>query len=166
MMLNLSTCRVRLHTLLHAVACCWELLHKVWNRSKFWVNNSQQFFCSVITEAWLFAQLFQHCWAHARALHTVSLEKATQLLRVMGQHCVHPLAHHCQHGHNNSQHVGPAMRELLDLLWFNFILGSNYISPCFKLFTIYYHTPKQREIKFKPRIKLNHNIFHIRLHIA
>ena len=29
MMLNLSTCRVRLHTLLHAVACCWELLHKV-----------------------------------------------------------------------------------------------------------------------------------------
>ena len=23
------TCRVRLHTLLHVVACCWELLRKV-----------------------------------------------------------------------------------------------------------------------------------------
>ena len=29
------TCCVRLHTLLHVVACCWELLRKVWNRSNF-----------------------------------------------------------------------------------------------------------------------------------
>ena len=29
-------------------------------------------------------------------------------------------------------------------------------SFCFKLITIHYHTPKQREIKFTPRIKLNH----------
>ena len=29
------TCFVRLHTLLHPVACCWELLRKVWNCSNF-----------------------------------------------------------------------------------------------------------------------------------
>ena len=28
------------------VACCWELLRKVWKRSNFWANNSQ------------------HCWAN------------------------------------------------------------------------------------------------------
>ena len=44
------------------------------------------------------------------------------------------------------------------LLCFNFILGSNFISLCFKLIIIHYHTPKQREIKFERRIKLNHNI--------
>ena len=30
---------------------------------------------------------------------------------------------------------------------------------CFKLIIIHYHTQKQKKIKFKPRIKLNHNIF-------
>ena len=44
------------------------------------------------------------------------------------------------------------------MLWFNFILGLNFISLCFKLIIIHYHTPKQRKIKFKPRIKLNHNM--------
>ena len=39
------------HTLLHVVACCWELLRKVWNRSNVWANNSYYFFCSVIAEA-------------------------------------------------------------------------------------------------------------------
>ena len=37
------------------------------------------------------------------------------------------------------------------VLWFNFILGSNLIFLCFKLIMIYYHTQKQRKIKFKPR---------------
>ena len=37
----------RLHTLLLVVACCWELLRKVWNQSNFQLranehNNSQQ----------------------------------------------------------------------------------------------------------------------------
>ena len=45
------------------------------------------------------------------------------------------------------------------MLWFNFILGLNFISLCFKLITIHCHTQKQREIKFKPRIKLNDNIY-------
>ena len=44
------------------------------------------------------------------------------------------------------------------MLWFNLILGSNFISPCFKRITMHFHTPKQREIKFKRKIKLNHNI--------
>ena len=43
--------------------------------------------------------------------------------------------------------------------WFNFILGLIFISLCFKLVIIYYHAQKQREIKIKPRIKLNHNIY-------
>ena len=44
------------------------------------------------------------------------------------------------------------------MLWFNFIAGLNFISHCFGVIIIHYHTPKQREIKFKPAIKLNHNI--------
>ena len=42
---------------------------------------------------------------------------------------------------------------------FSFILGLNCISFCFKLISMHYHTKKQREIKFEPRIKLNHNIY-------
>ena len=45
----------------------------------------------------------------------------------------------------------------MDVLWFNFVLGSNFISLCLKLVIIHYHTQKQRKIKFKPRIKLNHS---------
>ena len=45
------------------------------------------------------------------------------------------------------------------MLWFNFILGLIFISLCFKLIIIYYHAQKQREIKIKPWIKLNHNIY-------
>ena len=45
------------------------------------------------------------------------------------------------------------------MLWFNFIFGSNFIFLCFKLIIIYYHTPKQKKIKFKPGTKLNHNIY-------
>ena len=43
------------------------------------------------------------------------------------------------------------------MLWFDYILGLNFISLCFKLIIIHYHT-QQREIKFILRIKLNHNI--------
>ena len=45
------------------------------------------------------------------------------------------------------------------MLWFYFILGLIFISLCFKLIIIYYHAQKQRKIKIKPRIKLNHNIY-------
>ena len=41
-----------LHTLLHVVACCWELLRKVRKRSNFSAGNSHLFFfCFVIAEA-------------------------------------------------------------------------------------------------------------------
>ena len=44
-----------------------------------------------------------------------------------------------------------------NMLWLSFIHNDlNFISLCSKLI-IDYHTPKQRKIKFKPRIKLNHN---------
>ena len=45
------------------------------------------------------------------------------------------------------------------MLWFKFILGLNFIFFCFKVIIIHYHTQKQKKIKFKPRIKLNHNIY-------
>ena len=34
-----------------SVTCCWELLHKTWNGSKFEANNSQHFFCSMVAKA-------------------------------------------------------------------------------------------------------------------
>ena len=43
--------------------------------------------------------------------------------------------------------------------WFSFILSSNFIFLCIKLKIIHYQTREQREIKFKPRIKLNHNTY-------
>ena len=45
------------------------------------------------------------------------------------------------------------------MVWFNFILRLNFIFLCFRLISIHYYTPKQREIKFEPRIKVNHNIY-------
>ena len=70
------TCCVRSHPLLHVVRCCWQLLRKVWNRSNFWANTPNISFVpwsrSVKRSATMldpFAQLFQHCWGHACALH-------------------------------------------------------------------------------------------------
>ena len=45
------------------------------------------------------------------------------------------------------------------MLWFNFILGLNLIFFRFKLIVKHYHTQKQKKIKFKPGIILNHNIY-------
>ena len=46
------------------------------------------------------------------------------------------------------------------MLWLNFILGLILFSLiCFKLITKYYHTPPQRKIILKSRIKLNYNIY-------
>ena len=54
----------------HPVACCWQLLRKVWNRSNVWANNSQHFFVpwspkSSATMLDPFAQLLQHWWVYA-----------------------------------------------------------------------------------------------------
>ena len=45
------------------------------------------------------------------------------------------------------------------MLWFKFVLGLNLISFCPKLIIIHYHTPKQKKIKFKQGIKLNHHSY-------
>ena len=37
--------------------------------------------------------------------------------------------------------------------WFKFFC------VCFKLTIIHYHTPKQRKLKFEPRIKLRRNVY-------
>ena len=47
----------------------------------------------------------------------------------------------------------------LKMLRFNFTLGLNFIFFCFKLLIVHYHTQKQKKIEFKPRMKLNHNIY-------
>ena len=54
----------------HPVACCWELLRKVWKWSNYWANNPTFFLfldCPKHSAKMLdpFAQLFQHCWGHA-----------------------------------------------------------------------------------------------------
>ena len=41
----------------------------------------------------------------------------------------------------------------------NFILGLNFIFFCFKLIIRHYHFQKQKELKFKPRLKLNHKTY-------
>ena len=45
------------------------------------------------------------------------------------------------------------------MLWFNFILGLYLIFLCFGVWQCMVMSVKQRKLKFKPRIKLNHNIY-------
>ena len=52
----------------HPVACCWELLRKVWNRSNYWANNPTFVLILVYPKYSAkmvdpFEQLFQHCGA-------------------------------------------------------------------------------------------------------
>ena len=89
------TCCVRLHTLLHVVAFCWELLHKVLNWSNFCANNSQHSFVpwSPKRNATILdplTQLFQHCWGLSRALHMVSkvLTRCTAGPKIVGSCCI------------------------------------------------------------------------------
>ena len=55
------------------------------------------------------------------------------------------------------------------MLWFDFILGSNFTFFCFKLIIIllsYITIPKKqkKQKKFEPRTKLNHNMYYVALH--
>ena len=56
--------------------------------------------------------------------------------------------------------VGNIILLQLCVLWFNFILGSNFILFCFCFLGIvmYDNEFETKELKFEPRIKLNHNI--------
>ena len=58
---------------------------------------------------------------------------------------------------NNAKKKNPSspLELYINLLWFNFILGLNFI---FLFFQTHYQT-LPRTIKFKPWIKLNHNIY-------
>ena len=100
---------IRLHTLLYVVACCSELLQKVWKQHTFESTTSNIPFVPwsprrSTTMLDPFAQLLQHCWGHARVLHVVSFEFTKsyglypyqKAMRV--QHCwelLHSFAHHC-----------------------------------------------------------------------
>ena len=53
----------------------------------------------------------------------------------------------------------PAEGGYLYILWFSFVLGLIFIFLCSKFIIIHYPTLKQRKIKIKLRIKLNHNIY-------
>ena len=55
--------------------------------------------------------------------------------------------------------LGDLAPIVMYLLWLNIIPGFNCTSLGSKLITIHYYTPKQREIKLKPGLKLNHNIY-------
>ena len=50
--------------------------------------------------------------------------------------------------------------KLLYMLLFNFVLGLSFIffQTHYHIIIIHFHTQKQEKTKFKPRIKLNHNI--------
>ena len=92
------------------------LILKVWNWTKVWANNSQHFFCSAklsLSEARqcliclhsspnIVGAFFAHCaWSpKSYGLHPSLNELQVPTL-------LHPIAHHCQHGHNNSQHCWP-----------------------------------------------------------
>ena len=54
------------------------------------------------------------------------------------------------------------------MLLFNFILGLIFIFLCSRLISciIHFHTQKQRKIKLKPRIKLNHNTCMLKFELA
>ena len=53
------------------------------------------------------------------------------------------------------------------MLWFNFILDSNFYFLCFGYGNLMIMSLKQKKKKFEPRIKLNHNIYNkFQLHYA
>ena len=56
------------------------------------------------------------------------------------------------------------------MFWFNFILGLIFIFFCFGYddawlthYHSHYHTQKQKKVKIKPRIKLNRNVYKLRV---
>ena len=52
------------------------------------------------------------------------------------------------------------------MLLFNFILSLIFIFLCSRLIIIHFYTQKQRKIKLKPRIKLNHNTCMLKFELA
>ena len=102
----------------HPVACCWMLLRVVVQSLKPVKLFSQQLPWSPKHSATMldpFAQLFQHCWGHARSLRmvykdlwVVSFPRCTTGPKIV-ESCFISL-HHCQHARNNSQHCWELLR--------------------------------------------------------
>ena len=68
-----------------------------------------------------FAQFFQHCWGHARALHTSCLQNhmggISSTMHCRSQYSwelLHPFAHHCQHGPTILGIVARSFRYITD----------------------------------------------------
>ena len=117
------TCCVRLHTPLHVVACCWEMLRKVWNLSNFEPTTPNISFDQWLPKyiiVRLHVQLLQQCWGHARELQMVyEVLWVKSFPRCSAGPNNHPFAHHCQRGRNNSDSptltpniVGPLLAQL------------------------------------------------------
>ena len=91
------------------VTCCWELLRKVWNQHSFFPVIAEG--CATMLD--LFAQLFPTLLGpHTPITHGFQSLMGCILLTMhcRSQHCwelLHPFAHHCKHGHNNSHHCWP-----------------------------------------------------------
>ena len=49
------------------------------------------------------------------------------------------------------------------MLWFNFILGSNFIFLCFKLIIIHYNTQKTKEHKIWTKDKIEPQHIHVQV---
>ena len=76
------TCCIRFHTLLHVVACCWELLRKVWNLSN--VKRTQQVPTLSGQQCWgLLRSYWQWCANGATTLNNVG-SCCVRLLVVLG----------------------------------------------------------------------------------
>ena len=124
----------------HPVAC-WMLLRKVWNRSNFPSNNSQHFFCSMIAVVLRnnfgsgpFAQLFQHCWGHSRALHmvynvlwVVSFPWCTAGSNVVGSCCI--FSHTTANTHSITPNNVGSCCIRLHVAWKEASHGIKYYAP-------------------------------------
>ena len=66
----------------------------------------------------------------------------------------------CRYYWENTMNMSAESNRVQEyILWFNFILGSNFILNCFKLIIIHYNTQKRKKTKFEPRIKFDHDIY-------
>ena len=61
-------------------------------------------------------------------------------------------------GHTYQNFCCSVRSPKLYVLWFNFILGLNFIFFCFWVWLCMIMSLKEKKRKFKPRIKLNHNL--------
>ena len=95
----------------------------------------------------------QHCWS------TASNIVGCRMLRLFA-HPVGSCFARFETGHTFQDFCcsvrSPKRSATMYVLWFNFILGLNFIFFCFWVWLCMIMSLKQKKVKFKPRIKLNH----------